>query len=119
MLVRKGSKFSIECEDQPFTPALGYLDLCKFDEVVVQRFKNNKGRLPVYFKELKDDFLLIHDSFKDPKRWERFLLLISYPFALAAPIVRSTFVLDIYRAADSESSGKDCIFSIEHQIRYA
>jgi len=102
-----GSKFYIECEIVPFTPSLGYLDLCNFDRFVLQWFKDCKGRLPaVYFKELQDDFF-IHNSFKDPKRWERFLLLISYPFALAAPIVRSTFVLDIYRSADSESSGRD------------
>lgn len=107
----KGSKFVIELkEDYELTPELGYLDLRKFCETVLDRLKFDGQFLP-YFDELADDHMLITDCFGKPEKWQRFLELISYPLALKPPLVRASFICNVYIAGDANSSGDPPTYS--------
>lgn len=105
MKVKNGNKFMIDLnEDCELTPDSGYCDLTRFCEIVLNRLKIDGQFLP-FFDELAEDHMLINDCFGDPVKWPRFLELISYPLALKPPLVRASFICDVYIAGDAHSSG--------------
>ncbi|CAN6316602.1 unnamed protein product [Urochloa humidicola] len=84
---------------------LALLDLLKFISEILELFKSQTGECPPYFDEFRVDVMQIPDPFEDPEKWLRFLLLMRSNFALKAPLVRSAFLGNVYRVADSMRKG--------------
>lgn len=106
MKVKNGTKFVIDLEeDCELSADTGYQDLLRFCQTVLNRLRIDGQFLP-YFDELAEDHMLINECYGDPEKWPRFLLLISNPLALKPPLVRASFICNIYIAGDAHSSGK-------------
>lgn len=106
MKVKNGTEFVIDLEeDCELSADSGHRDLTTFCKTVLNRLKIDGQFLP-HFDELAEDHMLINDCFGDPEKWQRFLVLISYPMALKPPLVRASFICNIYIAGDENFSGE-------------
>lgn len=82
-----------------------YKDLAKFIDIVLKAFEKGTGESPAYFDEFQVDAMAIPDPHEDPDKWWKFLKLMHSHFALKAPLVRSAFLCNVFRVADSLRHG--------------